>query len=58
MFNNKKSFKKSQSGVTMIEYALIAALVAIAAILALTGLGTDIAAKFTAIGSSISGAGN
>jgi pilus assembly protein Flp/PilA len=58
MLNRKNISKKNQSGVTMIEYALIAALVAIAAILALTGLGTDIAAKFTSIGTAISGAGS
>jgi len=40
------STKKSQSGVTMIEYALIAALIAIAAIALLTPIGTAITAKF------------
>jgi len=38
--------KKSQRGVTLIEYALIAALVAVASIVAMTALGTDIAAAF------------
>jgi len=42
-----------QAGVTMIEYALIAALVGVAAIAALTTLGTDIKAKFNSIGNSI-----
>jgi pilus assembly protein Flp/PilA len=40
---------KSQKGVTMIEYALIGSLVAIAAITMLTGLGTQIGAVFTNI---------
>ena len=42
-----------QAGVTMIEYALIAALVGVAAIGALTTLGVDIKAKFNSIGNSI-----
>ncbi|NCU85513.1 MAG: Flp family type IVb pilin [Betaproteobacteria bacterium] len=46
-----------QAGVTMIEYALIAALVGVAAIVALTTLGTDIKNKFTTIGASVSSAG-
>lgn len=53
----KLTSKKSQSGVTMIEYALIAALVAIVAILALTDLGTTIADKFTTIKDAVLGAG-
>ncbi|NDF70467.1 MAG: Flp family type IVb pilin [Betaproteobacteria bacterium] len=47
-----------QAGVTMIEYALIAALVGVAAIVALTTLGTDIKNKFTAIGTSVVSAGS
>jgi len=47
-----------QAGVTMIEYALIAALVGVAAITALTTLGSNISTKFTGIGTSVSTAGN
>jgi Flp pilus assembly pilin Flp len=32
--------KRSQAGVTMIEYALIAALIAVVAVVALTSIGT------------------
>ncbi|NBU59593.1 MAG: Flp family type IVb pilin [Betaproteobacteria bacterium] len=46
-----------QSGVTMIEYALIAALVGVAAIIALTALGGNISTKFTSIGTAVSSAG-
>ena len=42
----KLAMKKRQKGVTMIEYALIAALVGVAAVVALGNLGTDINAKF------------
>ncbi|MEI8032672.1 MAG: Flp family type IVb pilin [Chlorobiaceae bacterium] len=46
----KKFFTvKSQKGVTMIEYALIAALVAVVAITGLTTLGTDLSALFTTV---------
>lgn len=40
---------KSQKGVTMIEYALIAALIAVVAVTTLTDVGTALVAKFTAI---------
>lgn len=57
MLNKKLASKKSQAGVTMIEYALIAALVAIVAIATLTDVGTAIKDKFTSISTSVSGAG-
>jgi pilus assembly protein Flp/PilA len=44
---------KAQKGVTMIEYALIAALIAIVAITALTSVGQSLLAKFTAIATSL-----
>jgi len=40
---------KSQKGVTMIEYALIAALISVVAILLLTNAGTQVQAIFTDI---------
>lgn len=49
MVNNKKSLKQQQSGVTMIEYALIAALISIAAITMLTPIGGAILTKLTAV---------
>ena len=45
----------SQKGVTMIEYALIAALVAVVAITALTLLGTNLTAIFTTIAGKLTG---
>ena len=41
--------KKNQKGVTMIEYALIAALIAVVAVAVLTDVGQALIAKFTAI---------
>ena len=45
---------KNQHGVTMIEYALIAALIAVVAILALTSIGTSLTATFTDIAAKLS----
>ncbi len=46
---NKLLSAKSQKGVTMIEYALIAALIAVVAVVVLTDVGTALVSKFTAI---------
>ena len=50
---NKKS---RQAGVTMIEYALIAALIAVVVGAVLSPLGTAIAAKFQSITTQVTGA--
>ncbi len=47
------SGKKHEEGVTMIEYALIAALVAIAAVTVLGLLGTELTTIFTTITDSL-----
>ncbi len=46
---------RRQKGVTMIEYALIAALIAVVAIVALTSIGTNLTATFTSIATKLSG---
>ncbi len=46
-------FVKDESGATAIEYGLIAALVSIAAIAALTTLGTQLQAIFTTVGTAL-----
>lgn len=45
----KTHLLKHQKGVTMIEYALIAALIAVVAVTTLTDVGTALVAKFTAV---------
>lgn len=40
------TFMREESGVTAIEYGLIAALIAVAVIVALTTLGTSLSANF------------
>jgi pilus assembly protein Flp/PilA len=49
-------FLKDEAGVTAVEYALIAALIAVAIIIATTALGTQIAATFNYIAGQIPGA--
>ena len=46
-------FVKDESGVTAIEYGLIAAGIALAIIAAVNGLGTTLNSKFTNINASI-----
>jgi len=51
-------FVKDESGATAIEYGLIAALVAVAIIGALTTLGTDLGSLFSKIGTRLSNEGD
>ncbi len=48
------SFFRDESGATAIEYGLIAGLIAVVIIGALTSLGTHIRTKFNAISSNLS----
>jgi pilus assembly protein Flp/PilA len=50
-----KRFIKDEEGVTAIEYALIASLIAVAIIGAVTLVGSDLSAKFTSIAGSLKG---
>ena len=47
---------KNEDGATAIEYGLIAALIAVAAISALTTVGSQLKTTFSSVGSSLSGA--
>ena len=46
-------FLKSESGATAIEYGLIAALIAVAAITAMQGLGTSLKSTFNNVSSAM-----
>lgn len=48
----KKIFK-NEDGATAIEYGLIAALIAVAAITAMTSLGTNLSGTFNKVGNSL-----
>ncbi len=51
-----KKIRKDESGATAIEYGLIAALVSVAAIGALTAMGTSLTTMFTTISTAVAGA--
>ena len=48
-----KNFLFEEDGVTAIEYGLIAALIAVVIILAVSTIGTNLKSKFSTIGTSI-----
>ena len=50
------NFFKDEDGVTAIEYGLIAALIAVVIILAVTFVGTSLSNTFTYIGGQVDGA--
>lgn len=51
-----KRFLKEEEGVTMVEYGLLAALISIVCILAITGLGTNLNTAFVTICNAVAGA--
>lgn len=50
-------FAKDDSGATAIEYGLIAGLIAVVIITAVTTIGTNLLAKFTAVGTALTPSG-
>ncbi len=53
MHNLFHCFINDQSGVTAIEYGLIAALIAVAIIVAVTAVGSDLNTTFLSIGTAL-----
>ena len=51
MFNHLKTFAGDESAATAIEYALIASLIAVAIVGALTSLGTKLSSEFSEVSS-------
>ena len=49
-------FLKDESGATAIEYGLIAALIAVVLITAVSALGTTLSAKFAEVGTKVANA--
>jgi len=49
MFRNIANLLKDEAGATAIEYGLIAALIAVAAIAAMTAVGTSLTATFNSV---------
>ncbi len=58
MSNSLKAFWGDESGATAIEYGLIAALVSVAAIAALTSLGSNLNTMFGTVSNALSTAVN
>jgi pilus assembly protein Flp/PilA len=56
MFTKFAMFLNDEDGATAIEYGLIAALVSVAAIGALTAMGNSLGTMFNAVSSALSGA--
>jgi len=54
MFKVIRTFAKNESGATAIEYGLIAALVSVAAIGALTAMGNSLSTMFNTVSSALS----
>ncbi|MHA1113863.1 MAG: Flp family type IVb pilin, partial [Alphaproteobacteria bacterium] len=54
--NTFKTFLTDESGATAIEYGLIAALVSVAAVTALTNMGTSLTSMFTTVSATLDGA--
>jgi pilus assembly protein Flp/PilA len=50
-----KQLVAGEEGATMVEYALMVALIAAVLVTAVTSLGTNISAKFTSVSSTIAG---
>jgi pilus assembly protein Flp/PilA len=50
------SFLKNEQGTTAIEYGLIAALISVAAIAAMTAVGGSLVATFTSVSNALTGA--
>ncbi|MEX2673779.1 MAG: Flp family type IVb pilin [Phycisphaeraceae bacterium] len=57
MLNVMKRFVKEEEGLELVEYAIMAALLVVGLVAAITGLGTSISDKFTDIGTEIDDAG-
>ncbi len=53
LFAKKEAFMRSEEGATAIEYGLIAALIAVAAIVAMGSLGNNLSATFNDVNNSL-----
>ena len=56
MYDSIKNFANDESGATAIEYGLIAALVSVAAVTALTSVGTSLNNMFTTVSTTLDAA--
>lgn len=57
MFRMLRKIRKNEQGATAIEYALIAALISVAAIAAFTAVGSQIGATMNTVSDKMAGSG-
>ena len=57
MISFLKRFAADEAGATMVEYALMVALIGAALVTVVTTLGTSISSKFSSVSTTISGGG-
>ncbi|MQA28844.1 MAG: Flp family type IVb pilin [Luteitalea sp.] len=58
MRNLFNCFVREEHGQDLIEYALLAGLISLASVTAITGLGTALQGKFGEVGTAVAGAGS
>ena len=56
MMNGVRTVLRDNSGQNLIEYALVAGIIGLGAVVAMTSLGTKIASAFNSVGSQLSSA--
>ena len=56
MYSTFRKLLKDESGATAVEYGLIAALVSVAAVTALTAVGTDLTNMFNSVSTDVENA--
>ncbi len=56
IFSTLKNLLRDESGQDLIEYALVAALIALAAVAAMSTLGKDISSLFTSVSTQLTAA--
>lgn len=54
-FKSLPSIKKDQEGASLVEYALLVALISVAAIAAMQFLGTSISTQLSSVGTQVAG---
>jgi pilus assembly protein Flp/PilA len=56
LLNKLSTFTKKENGATMVEYAIMVALIAIVSIVVIRGLGREVSTTFGVVSSSLAGA--
>jgi pilus assembly protein Flp/PilA len=57
LLNKLSSFTKKENGATMVEYAIMVALIAVVSIAVIQGLGTQVSGTFSTVSNALAGTG-